>query len=166
MAQGAASSGHRTRSKQRPNSLIWLQGLLCGAVATLATPTALLLGVLLAPALLATVLDQEPARPRARSIALCGMAASVGPLRTLWISGHSLATASALLGNVQIVGTAWSAAAGGWLLAEITPLAVRAALEALSIARTSRLEAERARLTEAWGLDAASEAPPRPDGAA
>ena len=68
----------------RQHSLIWLQGLLCGAMVTLATPTALLLGVLLGPALLAIVLDREPGRPRARSIALCSMAAAVDPLRTLW----------------------------------------------------------------------------------
>ncbi len=95
-------------------------------MATLATPTALLLGVLLGPALLAIALDHEPGRPRARSIALCSMAAAVEPLRTLWTAGHSMATASALLGNLQIVGTAWSAAAAGWLLAEVTPIAVRA----------------------------------------
>ena len=120
---------------------------------TLATPTALLLGVLLGPALLAVLLDHEPGRPRARSIALCSMAAAVDPLRTLWTAGHSMATATALLGNLRIVGTAWSAAAGGWLLAEIAPIAVRAALEALSIARAARLRAERARLVEAWGLE-------------
>lgn len=67
---------------RRQRSFVWLQGLLCGALATLATPTALLLGVLLAPALLAIALDQDPGRPRARSIALFSMAASVGPLRT------------------------------------------------------------------------------------
>src|ERR1041384_3722306 len=42
----------------RQRSFVWLQGLLCGALATLATPTALLLGVLLAPAFLAIALDQ------------------------------------------------------------------------------------------------------------
>ena len=41
----------------------------------------------------------------------------------------------------------------GWLLAEMMPLAVRAVLDALSIARKARLEAERARLVEFWGLD-------------
>jgi hypothetical protein len=152
MAKHATSVAPRTQPRQRQYSLIWLQGLLCGALATLATPTALLLAVLLAPAIVAMLFDREPGRPRARSIALCGMAASVDPLRALWTSGHSIEVASALLGNLQIVGTAWSAAAGGWLLAEIMPLAVRAVLEALSIARTSRLQAERARLIEAWGL--------------
>jgi hypothetical protein len=138
--------------RQRQQSLIWMQGLLCGALATLATPTALLLAVLLAPAIAAVVFDREPGRPRVRSIALCGMAASVGPLRTLWTSGHTLGTASALLGDLRVVGTAWSAAAVGWLLVEILPLAVRAVLEALSTAQASRLQAERARLIEAWGL--------------
>jgi hypothetical protein len=48
---------------------------------------------------------------------------------------------------------AWSAAAGGWLLAEAVPVAVRAALEALSMTRTARLRSERVGLVEAWGLD-------------
>jgi hypothetical protein len=122
-------------------------------MATLATPTALLLGVLLAPALLASVLDREPGRPRARSIALCSMAASVKPLRTLWTAGHTLGTATALLGNVEVVGLAWSAAAAGWLLAEVTPVAVRAALEALAITRAARLRAEKSKLTAAWGAE-------------
>jgi hypothetical protein len=153
MAKQASAKRVGTARQPRQHSLIWLQGLLCGAMATLATPTALLLGVLLGPALLAIALDHEPGRPRARSIALCSMAAAVDPLRTLWTAGHSMATAGALLGNLQIVGTAWSAAAAGWLLAEVTPIAVRAGLEALSIARAARLRAERARLVEAWGLE-------------
>ena len=35
-----------SRAPQRQRSLTWLQGLLCGALATVATPTALLLVVL------------------------------------------------------------------------------------------------------------------------
>jgi len=137
----------------RQHSLVWLQGLLCGALVTLATPTALLLGVLLAPALVALLFDREPGRPRARSISLCGLAMTIEPLRTLWTTDHSMATATALLADLRIVGTAWGAAAAGWLLVEVTPIAVRAALEAMGIARAARLRAERARLVEAWGLE-------------
>jgi hypothetical protein len=137
----------------RQHSLVWLQGLLCGALVTVATPTALLLGVLLGPALLAMVLDREPGRPIGRSVALFAMAASVAPLKTLWIAGHTMAAATALVGDVQIVATTWSAAAAGWLLAQLTPIAVRTALEALSIARAVRLRAERAKLVEAWGFE-------------
>jgi hypothetical protein len=43
------------------------------------------------------------------------------------------------------------------------PLAVRALLDALSTARKTRLEAERARLVEAWRLDGSSETPGKPD---
>jgi hypothetical protein len=75
-------------------------------------------------------------------------------LRTLWTVGHTIATATALLSNVRVVGIAWSAAAAGWLLAEIIPIGVRAALEGVSVARASRLNAERAKLVETWGLDA------------
>jgi hypothetical protein len=123
----------------------------------LAPPTALLIGVLLGPALLVALFDQQPGRPRARSIGLFGMAASVDPLRTLWLSGHSMTVATALLGNVRVVATAWAAAAGGWLLVETAPIAVRAALEALSISRSARLRTTRAKLTEEWRLDPAGE---------
>jgi len=47
----------------------------------------------------------------------------------------------------------WTATAAGWLLAQILPIVVRAVLEALSIARSVRLRAERARLLSDWGLD-------------
>jgi len=149
--KATAIPGVSARPKQR--SLVWLQGLLCGAMVTLATPTALLLGVLLGPALVAVLLDHEPGRPRVRSIALCSMAAAVEPLRTLWRTGHSLTTATTVLGDYRVIAIAWSAAAAGWLLAEVTPIAVRAVLETAGIARAARLRAERARLAETWGLE-------------
>jgi hypothetical protein len=56
------------------------------------------------------------------------------------------------VGDLNILGTAWSAAAAGWLLAELSPFAVRAALEALSLSRAAQLRATRDRLAEEWGL--------------
>src|SRR5690242_21889322 len=89
--------------RPRQHSLVWLQGLLCGALATLATPTALLLGVLLGPSLLAVAFDGEPGRPVGRSVALFSMAASVQPLKTLWLSGHTMHVSAGLVGDLQIV---------------------------------------------------------------
>ena len=137
----------------RQRSLIWLQGLLCGALVTLATPTALLLAVLLGPALLALFFDRQPGRCVARSVALCSMAVSVDPLRQPWGAGHTMSAATAILANLHTVGVAWTAAAGGWLLAEIVPIGVRAMLEAMTISRAARLRAARARLVEEWGLE-------------
>jgi hypothetical protein len=133
-------------------SLVWVQGLLCGALATLATPTALLLAVLLAPALVALAFDRAPGRPVARSVALCGLAACVEPVRTLWAAGHELSTAIALLADLTILGIAWTAGAAGWLLAELSPIGVRAVLEALSLTRAAKLRSARARLVEEWGF--------------
>jgi hypothetical protein len=53
---------------QRQHSMVWLQGLLCGALAMLAPPTALLMSVLLGPAILALVFDaSRDGRGRAAS---------------------------------------------------------------------------------------------------
>jgi hypothetical protein len=62
------------------------------------------------------------------------------------------------VGDLEVVGTAWSAAAAGWLLAQILPIAVRTVLEALGLARSAQLKAERARLVSEWGLDGQAEA--------
>jgi len=132
--------------------VIWLQGLLCGALATLATPTAVLLAVLLAPALAALAMDRVPGRPVARSVALCSLAGCVAPVRTLWAAGHTLSTAAALLAYLQPIGIAWTAGAFGWLLAELSPIAVRAVLEALGRARAAKLRAVRTRLVDEWGF--------------
>jgi hypothetical protein len=92
-----------TSDKSRGASTIWLQGLLCGALAALAPPLALLVLVLLAPAAAAAMLEGEQGRPVARILLLFGLAASIGPARRLWGAGDTL-------------GSAWSfcATCGSW----------------------------------------------------
>ncbi len=142
-----------------PRSLIWLQGLLCGALVTLATPTALLIGVLFLPALIASALDRQPGKPIARSIALFGLCGIVGPVLNLWAAGHRIAAAITLATDPDNLLLAWGAAATGWVLAELAPVAVRAALEALALSRAVRLRAERAGYESEWGFAPLSEAP-------
>ena len=122
-------------------------------MATLATPTTLLLTILLAPTLVALLLDRKAGRPTARSVALANMAASVAPLHGLWAAGHTMSAALGLVSDYSVIAIAWSAAAGGGLLAELAPVTVRAALDGMSTARATRLQAERARLSAAWGLE-------------
>jgi len=45
-----------------------------------------------------------------------------------------------------------TAGAAGWLLAELSPIGVRAALEALSLTRAAKLRSARARLVDEWGF--------------
>jgi hypothetical protein len=133
--------------------LYWLQGLLCGGAAVLATPTALLVAVLLAPGLLALLLDRQPGQATARSMLLFGAAALASPLRRLWESGHSLSVTLTLLSDPIVLGLAWLAAASGWLLNEMAPVLTQFVLEALDKTRARALQAARTRLAEEWGLE-------------
>lgn len=146
--------------------LIWAQGLACGTLVALVPGIALLLGVLLAPALVALALDQEAGKPVARSVFLCALAGAIGPVRALWAAGHGVNAALVQLTAMSAPGIAWAAAAGGWLLAEMLPLGLRLGLETMARARLVGLRAAQARLREEWGADAraAEAAPSRPAG--
>jgi len=52
---------------------LWVQGLLCGALVTLATPTAVLAGVLLLPAVIVHLMDTTEGRPILRTVLLFGL---------------------------------------------------------------------------------------------
>jgi len=132
--------------------IIWVQGMLCGGVLALATPTAILLVGLLAPAALAWHLDRQPGKPVARAVAVCALAGAIGPLAILWRSGHSLTVALAMLGDPFALLPAWAAAGGGWLLADLLPLLLRFTLEITANARAARLRAESAQLQSDWGV--------------
>ena len=156
------------KTKQRPTrqnkgaiagnsrSVVWLSGLACGVLAAIAPGIATVAAGLLAPGVVALRLDREPGRPVARTVLTCGLAGCVHPVITLWNIGQSFETAIAIVTDPTTVGIAWSAAAAGWLLTQIAPLAVRVALETVALARSSRLRAARSRIVEAWGLDMAS----------
>ncbi|HUN43376.1 MAG TPA: hypothetical protein VMU81_24030 [Acetobacteraceae bacterium] len=137
----------------RRHSLVWLQGLGCGAVVTLLPAMALLLGVLLLPGVLAVLSDQQPGRPVARTVLICGTAAAIAPVLALWGAGSSMDACLGLLGDLRVTGTAWSAAAVGWILAELAPVVVLVVLDAITATRTARLRAERNKLVEEWGYE-------------
>jgi hypothetical protein len=150
-----SKAGTATR---RRGSGPWLQGLVCGALATLATPTALLAGVLLLPAIIVYLIDDAEGRATLRTVLLFGLAASLRPMLGLWTGGHSMDISISLLSDVATPAVAWSAQGAGWLLAQAIPLLVRMALEGQAKIEIARLRAERAKLAETWGL------PPEPDG--
>ncbi len=138
-------------------SVIWLSGLACGVLAAIAPGIATVAAGMLAPGAVALKIDREPGRPVARTVLTCGLAGCVHPMIALWNAGQSFATAITIVTDPAAIGIAWSAAAAGWLLAQIGPLAVRVALEAIALARSTRLRAARSRISEAWGLDAVSD---------
>jgi hypothetical protein len=139
----------------RRGSGLWLQGMACGALVTLATPTALVGGVLLLPTIIVYFVDRTEGRPTLRAVLLFGLAASVRPLLALWSGGHSMELGLSLLSDPATTVLAWSAQGGGWLLAQFVPLLMRLILEAQARIEIARLRGERQRLAEEWGLPAA-----------
>ena len=154
MAQPSRSAHQKPGSGAKGRSLLWLQGLLCGVLAALATPTALLLAVLLAPGLLSVALDRAPGRPVARTLLLFGLSTTVLPLLTLWKAGHTMDVAMGLAFEPATLAASWAAAAAGWLLLQFFPLVVRLALESAALSRKHRLRQLRERSTEEWGYQA------------
>jgi hypothetical protein len=97
-------------------------------------------------------MDQAPGRPTSRSVLLFGLAATVQPLATLWHSGHQIGVAFEMAADVTVLGTAWAAQGGTWLLCELTPLVIAVAMEAASRSRADRLRTDRTKYQELWGL--------------
>ncbi len=142
----------------RRGSRLWLLGLGCGVLATLATPTALLAAALLAPSLCAWGFDRSPGRAVARPMLFAGLAAALRPALAMWAGGHSLDAAAGLAADPPTLILAWAAQAGAWLLTELAPLAVTLLHAVRQRARAARLLAARAALAAEWGL------PPRAEG--
>jgi hypothetical protein len=59
-----------------------------------------------------------------------------------------------LASSAPVLALAWSAQGGGWLLAQLLPLAGRFALDRVVAGRWTRLTALRARTAEEWGMEA------------
>ena len=136
----------------KPGSLLWLQGLACGALATLATPTFVLAGLLLAPALVSVVMDQSRGKSTARCVVLFGLATTLQPLANLWRTGHTLGNAFDMASDATTLATAWAAQGAAWLLCEMGPLLIALVMEAASSAKAARLRTTRAAYEEQWGL--------------
>ena len=137
---------------RRRGALPWGLGLLSGVLVVVATPTAALVGGLLAPTLLTVMFDTADGKPIARCVAMCGLAAAVFPLAALWTQGHAMELSLSLLSDPLNLVTAWTAQGAGWLLAQLAPLLTSALQSASAAARVARLQAARARLAEEWGI--------------
>lgn len=143
----------RAKPAPRPGKGQWLPALACGLVILFARPTAMLLLIFLLPSAMALVSDRSPGRPVARAVLLFGLAAACHPLDILWRSGHRMEDAMALATDLPTIATAWAAQAGGWLLTQLLPIVMTAALEAQARAEAARLAKRRADLLEEWGDD-------------
>lgn len=122
-----------------------------------ATPTALILAVGLAPTLVAVFIDRTPGEYAARSVGACNLAGVVPVLRDLWMDGHYMATARLLLNDpfnwIQMYG----AAAVGWLLFWGVPMFSVFLEETRRERQIKRLRARQDELKNEWGRNVAEQ---------
>ena len=152
MARAAKAAGTKKSGLPRPLGSPWLLGLLCGGMLAALPATGLLLGVLLAPAGIAIIADQSQTRPVARVVALMGMVIAAPALSLLWHGSNNIAAALDIAADLRLTATAWAAQGAGWLVAELAPVLVHAALAARAQARIISLQRRRAALEQEWGI--------------
>ncbi len=142
----------------RSKSTSWWGGLACGVALVISPATVLLLGVLLAPALLVRVVD-GPDKLCVRAVIMCNVAASITPLCALWRSmSPEIGAAVAILSGPAVVPTAWLAAGAAWMTSELLVLATCRWLGLRDRHQATRLQSEIDRLSKEWGTPAEVEA--------
>lgn len=145
-----AKSGAPVRAK---GSLLWLQGLVCGAILTFAPASAVMLGVLLAPAFLCLAADTEPGRGVTRAVTLACMAGALSPIWHLWMAHDSMEAAVVLLCDPMSLTMAWGAGACAWALCQVVPVLLQAVWNMRETIRAHAIEAELKRLREEWFIE-------------
>jgi len=133
--------------------MTWLLGVICGVAVCFATPSALLVGVLLAPAALAAVFDSQRGRPMARVVLVSGTGMTFLPLWHLNAAHPSLGLALDMLGDPAVLCPAWLAAACGWAVGEALPILLQGAANRRAVASIAALHAEATRLAAEWDLE-------------
>ena len=133
--------------------MTWLLGVACGVVVCFATPSALLAGVLLAPAIVAALFDSQAGRPMARVVLVSGGGMTFPPLWHLNMAHPSIGLALDMLSDPGVLCPAWLAAASGWAVCESLPIVLQAAANRRAVSTIAALQDEAERLKAQWDLE-------------
>jgi hypothetical protein len=132
---------------------MWLQGLGCGALLAFAPAQAILLTVLLAPALASFAADLDKGRGSTRSVAIACAAGALAPCWHLWLGGNRVEVMFLLLSDPLTVVLAWGGGACAWALCQVVPAVVQSMWAVRETMRAHRIQAEMKQLREEWHLD-------------
>ncbi len=148
----AAATRPQPAGPAAKGSILWIQGLACGALLTFAAPTVLLLATLLGPAIACALGEKNTPGSSTRAVALCCAAAALSPVWHLWLHGDSMDAALNAVANPLVLVTAWGAGACAWALCQVVPVVLRTAWDASEAARARVMQAELARTRQDWDL--------------
>jgi hypothetical protein len=116
-----------------------------------ALPTVLVIGMGLLPTFAALLVDVHPKKYAAWSVGLLNSGGLLPYLGDLWIKGHDLDGAFAILSDVVAWLVVYSAAGAGWLIYMAMPTLGGVIIDIRSNRRIRRLKAEKQALIEEWG---------------
>ncbi|PPQ28119.1 hypothetical protein [Rhodopila globiformis] len=133
--------------------VVLLLGLIGGGLIALAPDIAVPAGILLAPGLVAFMLDPTPGHALARAMLLFQAAAALRPLDQAWFRCEGLHACMGTLAQPRQVLLVWIMAALAWLLTQILPIGLKLLSDYRVRVRRATLEARRDRLIAEWGLD-------------
>jgi hypothetical protein len=134
-------------------SMMWLQGLVCGALLAFAPAMALLLAVLMAPALASLAADLEKGRGMTRSVAIACAGGALAPAWHLWLAQDEIGAALALLSDPLNLVLAWGGGACAWALCQVVPALLQSVWSVRESVRAHKIEAEMQQIREEWHLD-------------
>ncbi len=132
---------------------MWLQGVACGALLAFAPAMALLLAVLMAPAMATLAADMEKSRGTTRSVAIACAAGALAPAWHLWLTHDEFGVALALLSDPLTLLLAWGSGACAWSLCQVVPALLQSVWSVREAVRAQRIEAEMKQIRDEWHLD-------------
>ncbi|MDH3241437.1 MAG: acyl-CoA synthetase [Alphaproteobacteria bacterium] len=122
-----------------------------------ALPTVLVIGMGLLPTFAALLVDVHPRKYAAWSVGLLNGSGLLPYLGQLWIKGHTLDGAFAVLSDVVAWLVVYSAAGAGWLIYMAMPTLGSVIIDIRSNSQIRRLKAEKQALIDEWGEAVAGE---------
>jgi len=128
-------------------------GVGLGGVIAVAPDIAAAVFVLQIPGAVALLLDPSPGRAIGKTMLLCQSAASIRPIVAIWFQCDGIRACVAMATERRTVLIVLLAAAGGFVLAQALPLALKLLDDARIRLRCEDLAATRQKLVADWELD-------------
>jgi len=147
----AAKTAQKAKGKGGfAKALPWYGGLACGFLFAISLPTAVLLAVTLAPAVLVAAFDQEAGRFAARPTALFSSMVTIPMLPPLWASNHSVGAALRVITDIDMLLLVALSGFVGYALARVVPIAAAVTLEKKAQEQAGLIRERLAKIREDW----------------
>lgn len=159
-----AGRAAKPRDRASPKTLLLLAMLLAPA-ALIFLPTTMVLAIGMLPTLVALIVDREPEKYAAITVAPLNFCGVLPWLIKLWRHHHTIDGALALLSDPLTLMVMLAAAGGGWLLYYTVPPVIAALATQRNNAEIKRMQEHQAKLVAEWGADVtgATDTPADPD---